>query len=92
MAALGVAGLIYGYNWVVMKTALNYSDPSVFAALRVFLGAVFLFMLLAIFRRSMRPTNPALTLVVGLFGMTGAIGLSIWALETGGAGKTSVLV
>jgi drug/metabolite transporter (DMT)-like permease len=75
-----------------MKTALNYSDPSVFAALRVFLGAVFLFLLLAAFRRSMRPTNPALTLVVGLFGMTGAIGLSILALETGGAGKTSVLV
>jgi drug/metabolite transporter (DMT)-like permease len=65
MAALAVAGLIYGYNWVVMKTALNYADPSVFAALRVFLGAVFLFLLLAIFRRSMRPPNPVLTLVVG---------------------------
>jgi drug/metabolite transporter (DMT)-like permease len=29
---------------------------------------------------------------VGLFGMTGSIGLSLWALESGGAGKTSVLV
>ncbi len=92
MAALAVAGVIYGYNWVVMKTALRYADPSVFAALRVFFGAVFLFLLLAVLRRSMRPTYPVLTLVVGLFGMTGAIGLSIWALETGGAGKTSVLV
>lgn len=75
-----------------MKTALRYADPSVFAALRVFLGAVFLFLILAVLRRSMRPVNPVLTLVVGLFGMTGSIGLSIWALESGGAGKTSVLV
>jgi drug/metabolite transporter (DMT)-like permease len=87
-----IAGLLYGYNWVVMKTALRYADPSVFAAMRVFFGAVLLFILLAVFRRSMRPTNTALTLVIGLFGMTGAIGLSIWALESGGAGKTSVLV
>jgi drug/metabolite transporter (DMT)-like permease len=92
MGALAVAGLIYGYNWVVMKTALRYVDASVFAALRVFLGAVLLFLLLAVLRRSLRPTNPALTLVVGLFGMTGSIGLSLWALESGGAGKTSVLV
>lgn len=92
MAALVVAGFIYGYNWVVMKTALEYAEPSVFAAMRVFFGAVFLFLLLALFRRSMRPANLRLTLIIGLFGMTGAIGLSIWALESGGAGKTSVLV
>ncbi len=90
--ALAVAGLIYGYNWVVMKTALRYADASVFAAMRVFFGAVLLFLLLAVLRRSMRPTNSALTLVVGLFGMTGSIGLALWALESGGAGKTSVLV
>lgn len=92
MWALVVAGLIYGYNWVVMKTALKYADASVFAAMRVLLGAVFLFLLLVLLRRSMRPTNLGLTLVVGLLGMTGSIGLSIWALESGGAGKTSVLV
>ncbi|MFH0916301.1 MAG: DMT family transporter [bacterium] len=92
MGGLAVASLFYGYNWVVMKTALRYVDASVFAAMRVFFGAVLLFLLLAVLRRSMRPTNPALTLIIGLFGMTGSIGLSIWALESGGAGKTSVLV
>jgi drug/metabolite transporter (DMT)-like permease len=92
MGALGIAGLLYGYNWVVMKTALRYTDPSVFAAMRVFFGALLLFVLLVGLRRSLRPANTALTLVIGLFGMTGAIGLSIWALESGGAGKTSVLV
>jgi drug/metabolite transporter (DMT)-like permease len=60
--------------------------------MRVFFGAVLLFILLVVLRRSLRPTNTLLTLVIGLFGMTGAIGLSIWALESGGAGKTSVLV
>jgi drug/metabolite transporter (DMT)-like permease len=92
MGALAVASLFYGYNWVVMKTALRYVDASVFAAMRVFFGAVLLFILLAVLRRSLRPANPALTLVIGLFGMTGSIGLSIWALDSGGAGKTSVLV
>jgi drug/metabolite transporter (DMT)-like permease len=75
-----------------MKSALRYADPATFAAMRVFFGAVFLFLLLVILRRPLRPTNWGLTLVVGLFGMTGSTGLTIWALQSGGAGKTSVLV
>lgn len=90
--ALTLAGIFYGYNWVVMKSALRYADPATFAAMRVFFGAVFLFMLLLVFRRPLKPTNWPLTLLVGLFGMTGSTGLTIWALEHGGAGKTSVLV
>jgi drug/metabolite transporter (DMT)-like permease len=91
-AALVGSGILYGYNWVVMKSALRYENSANFAASRVFLGAVFLFALLLILRRPLRPTNWALTIVVGLFGMTGSIGLTIWALASGGAGKTSVLV
>jgi len=90
--ALTVAGLLYGYNWVVMKTALKYADPASFAALRVFLGAVFLFAVVVLLRRPLLPTNWLLTALVGLFGMTGSTGLTIWALESGGAGKTSVVV
>jgi len=90
--ALALAGVFYGYNWVVMKSALRYADPATFAAMRVFFGAVFLFVLLFILRRPLKPTNWRLTLLVGLFGMTGSTGLTIWALQNGGAGKTSVLV
>jgi drug/metabolite transporter (DMT)-like permease len=90
LALLG-SGLLYGYNWVVMKSALRYEAPATFAASRVFGGAVFLFLLLVVLRRPLRPTNWRLTVVVGLFGMAGAIGLTIWALSTGDAGKTSVL-
>jgi hypothetical protein len=67
---------------------LRYENSANFAASRVFLGAVFLFAVLLILRRPLRPTNWLLTMVVGLFGMTGSIGLAIWALAGGGAGKT----
>jgi drug/metabolite transporter (DMT)-like permease len=77
---------------VVMKSALRYENSAAFAASRVFGGAVFLFLLLFVLRRPLRPANWLLTIVVGLFGMTGSIGLTIWALASGGAGKTSVLV
>ena len=90
--ALVGSGLLYGYNWVVMKSALRYESAAVFAASRVFGGAVFLFLLLFVLRKPLRPTNWPLTIVVGLFGMTGSIGLAVWALALGGAGKTSVLV
>ena len=90
--ALAGSGLLYGYNWVVMKSALKYESSAVFAASRVLLGAVFLFLVLLALRKPLLPTNWPLTIVVGLFGMTGSIGLSVWALASGGAGKTSVLV
>jgi drug/metabolite transporter (DMT)-like permease len=39
--------LIWGYNWVVMKVGVRYSDPFTFSALRNFLGALALFVLVA---------------------------------------------
>ena len=92
VGALALMALIWGYNWVVMKVALNDADPSVFAALRVVLSGAFLFFLLAVLRRPMRPTNIRLTIWVGLFQVTGSIGLMTWALQSGAAGKTAVLV
>jgi drug/metabolite transporter (DMT)-like permease len=89
--ALVGSGLLYGYNWVVMKYALRYESSAAFGASRVFGGAVFLFLLLLVLRRPLLPENWLLTIVVGLFGMSGGIGLNVWALATGGAGKTSVL-
>ena len=42
-AALALLALIWGYNWVVMKVGVQYSDPFTFAALRNFLGGLALF-------------------------------------------------
>ncbi len=84
--------LIWGYNWVVMKETLRYCDPFWFAALRTFLGALVLFIVLLWRKRGLRPRQVPLTILLGLLTTTGAIGLSTWALETSGAGKTAVLV
>ena len=44
-AALALLALLWGYNWVVMKVAMQYAEPFTFAALRTFVGAVFMFAL-----------------------------------------------
>ncbi len=90
--ALVFLSAIWGYNWVVMKTALSYSGPFEFAALRSFLGAVSLFVLLLLKRRPLRPKMVGWTVLLGLLQSTGFIGFAMWALVEGGAGKTAVLV
>ena len=53
--ALALLALIWGYNWVVMKIGLEYAQPFTFSALRTFLGALSLFVLLLVLRRPLRP-------------------------------------
>src|SRR5665648_331425 len=90
-AALILLALIWGYNWVVMKIGLGYAQPFAFAALRTFLGSLSLFLVLVLLRRSLRPRAIGFTIVIGLLQTTGFIGFLMWALQSGGAGKTSVL-
>ena len=90
-AALILLALIWGYNWVVMKIGLGYAQPFAFAALRTFLGALSLFLVLIVLRRSLRPRAVGFTIVIGLLQTTGFVGMLMWALQNGGAGKTSVL-
>ena len=92
VAALAGQSIFLGYNWVVMKVALQYSDPWPFTALRTGLGALSLFVLLAILRRDLRPRQPLLTVLLGVLQTTLGIGLLMWALETGAAGRVSALV
>ena len=48
---------IWGYNWVVMKVALNDSGPFDFAALRCVLGALSLILVLLVMRKRAWPKN-----------------------------------
>ncbi len=89
--ALALLALIWGYNWVVMKVGVRYSDPFTFAALRNFLGAIALFAVVAARRGSLRPQAFWLTALFGFF-QTTLSGLAVWALYVGSAGRTSVLV
>jgi drug/metabolite transporter (DMT)-like permease len=89
--ALIVLVLIWGYNWVVMKIAVQYAAPFAYAALRVLLGGLSLLVVLGWRRQPIWPKRAGGAFVVGALQMSGFYGLSTWALVSGGAGKTAVL-
>ena len=84
VAALALYSVILGYNWVVMKRALLDASPFAFAALRAALAALALFVILLLMGRSLRPQRLGWTLLV--------IGFVFWALQSGAAGRTAVLM
>ena len=90
--ALVFLSLIWGYNWVVMKEGLRFCDPFVFAALRVALAAAFLLPLLMWSGKPLRPRQIKGTILLGLFSTTLGLGLPMYALVSGGAGKTAILL
>lgn len=90
-AALFMLTLIWGYNWVVMKLAVQYASPFQFAALRTFLGAAMLFLVLVLTKRPLALKEFPTMLALGFLQTCGFTGLLIWALVSGGAGKTAVL-
>ncbi len=91
LAALFILTLIWGYNWVVMKLAVQYASPFQFAALRTFLGAIMLFIVLYLTKRPLELKEFPAMLTLGLLQTCGFTGLLIWALVQGSAGKTAVL-
>jgi drug/metabolite transporter (DMT)-like permease len=91
LVALILLAFIWGFAWVAMKVGLTYADPFTFGALRAVLSAVFLLILLPVLRRPIRPPALGWTALLGLLQTTGFSGFVMWALVSGGAGKTSVL-
>ena len=89
--ALFLLTLIWGYNWIVMKLAIQYASPFQFAALRTFIGALMLFIVLVISKKPLKLQEFPTMLALGLLQTCGFTGLLILALVVGGAGKTSVL-
>lgn len=91
LVALLALAVIWGYNWVVMKLGVQYAAPFDFAAMRAFWGALSLFLVMIVLRKPLKPPVFGATLLLGVLQTTGMIGLSTWALVSGGAGKTSIL-
>ena len=89
--ALFLLTLIWGYNWVVMKLAVQYATAFQFAAIRTFLGAAMLFMVIFLTKRPLKLVEFPTMLLLGLLQTCGFTGLLIWALVSGSAGKTAVL-
>jgi len=92
LMALMLLSVIWGYNWVVMKVALRDCGPLSFGAMRTFFGALVLLFVLAVRGKRVAPPYPAGVVLLGLLQTTGFIGFMMWALVSGGAGKTAVLV
>jgi drug/metabolite transporter (DMT)-like permease len=90
--ALAAVTILWGYNWVIMKESLQYCDPFVFTAMRIFAGSFILLLILAWKRRSIMPHNIPLLILTGILSTTGGTAVAMWALTSGEAGKTAILV
>jgi drug/metabolite transporter (DMT)-like permease len=89
--ALALLSVIWGFNWIVMKSVLVYVGPLTFSAMRYVFGTAVLFLVLVLRRESLAPTPWRDTLLIGLTQTTGFQLLVQIALLTGGAGKTALL-
>lgn len=94
---LGVLALVtiaplWGYSWVVSKIALNDAGPFTFIAISMSICVLFLFAVLVLTRRPLRPPPLGWILLIGLLQTFLFSGLATLALSVGGAGKVTVLV
>ena len=91
-AAMVAMMFIWGYSWIVMKIALRHARPLDFAALRVGLGCVLLFAIIAARGGRIALPRYGSAIVLGLLQVALFVALTQFALELSGPGKTSVLV
>ena len=89
--ALVALTLIWSFNWIVLKTVLQYSGPFDFSALRYIVGTLVLVLVMLIRRESFKPPPILMTAIIGFAQTAGFQALVQWALVTGGAGKTALL-
>ena len=92
VAALVFLSLIWGYNWVLMKEALNYAGPFDFAAWRTGIGAATLFLILLTQGRLRWPPHFGGLAILGLFQIAIFTAITMMALVTGDPGKISIMV
>ena len=91
LAALAILSLIWGFNWIVMKSVLAFVGPLTFSAMRYVFGTAILFLVLRLRGETLAPTPWRDTLLIGLAQTTGFQILVQFALIPGGAGKTALL-
>lgn len=92
LGALLLLSAIWGYNFVVMKEVLDYADPFYFTAARTFIGAVSLFIFALLTGQRLPIPHWKPMFLLGIL-QTAAFGALIqWALVSGEAGRTVVVV
>jgi len=91
-SALVLLALLWGYNWVVMKGGLEDIAALWFGAIRTLVPALLLLMLLPLLGRPIKPPPLSYVIPLGLLQTAGFVGFMMWALRTGAAGETAVIV
>jgi drug/metabolite transporter (DMT)-like permease len=91
-SALVLLALLWGYNWVVMKGGLNDIAALWFGAIRTLVPALLLLLLLPLLGRPIKPPPLSYVVPLGLLQTAGFVGFMMWALRTGAAGETAVIV
>ena len=86
-----ILSLVWGANWIVMKTVLAYIGPLTFSAIRYVAGTMVLFLFLIVTRESLVPTPWEPTLLIGLTQTAGFQAFVQLSLITGGAGKMALI-
>jgi drug/metabolite transporter (DMT)-like permease len=92
LALLLLTVVVWGYNWVPLKIAAVEIDPWWFGAWRVGGGALTLFLVLALARRSMAPPPGRAYLAIGLTQVAGLVLFSTLALRFGGVANVTALI
>lgn len=91
-AALALLTLVWGFNWVVMKAALEDANPLSFNLARTWLAVLVLFAALALRGGRWLPHSWRAVAITGFFQTTLNFGATMMAVATGGAGRAAVLV
>lgn len=92
LAGLILLGMLWGYNWVVMKGGLPDIAALWFGAIRTIVPAILLILLLPLMRKPMAPPPLSFIVPLGILQTAGFVGFMMWALDSGAAGETAVLV
>jgi drug/metabolite transporter (DMT)-like permease len=90
--ALVVLTLIWGFNWVALKLAMQHADPVVFNVQRTLVAIAVLLALMLWRGTSLAPNSWIAIIVTGFFQTTINFGSTTMAVASGGAGRASVLV
>ncbi len=84
--------VVWGYNWVPLKLGATAIDPWWFGAWRVVGGALTLFIVLAVTRRSMARPPGAAFVGIGIAQVGGLVAFSTLALHFGGIANVTALI
>ena len=90
--ALIVLTLIWGFNWMAMKLAMQHADPVAFNTQRILVAIAVLFALMLWQGKSLTPKSWIAIVVTGFFQTTINFGSTTMAVASGGVGRVSVLV